>query len=755
MYKSVVYVEKRNKLIMIGKEEKMKATINKFVTILLVSVVLSLLVGGSGATWCDTNYAKRINVSVNNTAGSALTDYQVYVNLSSNPINETSLRVYNSSDCTSRDFWCEETSAGNCTKLWINYSVVTASAWSNNTAIYYDNAAASSASNITSTMIFGDDFASDKTSWNNPVLDPSQGWESSLRWGSFALKDGVYYMYYSNYGSTFPVGRATSTDLVNWTKYSGNPLTCFASGDGGVAILKELDGKTPVLYNSEYWMTAHDWSGSAIKIYNASTIDNNSWSLVGTVITPQAGTWYSDQVTTNSFVKEGSTYYIFFQGLNGTTWKIGYANSSSPGGPYTVQGVLLEPSLGWEGTAVVDPALRKFGSTYYLFYTGNTSTSCYNSYATSSTLTGTYTKSDLKVTPQGVSYPQICLHNSEYHMITDDLNADDKPLFCNDVLTTAFKEYRSTDKWLEKSADASFSDGVVTVENTANHGGLRSINSINLSDWRMLEMRWKDNGGGGDNGTFHSAGFFDNVGTTSWYLQNNVMMEQYDYPANNWDIFATVSNGAWNYIDFGVSDTNWHRYKIKVKKGEIPTFWQDSAEQVHTVSAPDVTYYIWAPKAYDENNKTSYFDWIFLRKYASPEPASELGSEEQQGADTSFTVTLPSGYAHLKFEPSNSTVQNVTPNGQTDSQEFYNVTNTGDVNLDIRLKLNETVSNIVLKADTDNNPLGAKEVNTTLVTIYSNLVTSNSADIWLWSDFSHTVEQDTNKTINVNVTQSA
>jgi len=111
---------------------------------LIIASVLafSILLGAAEATWCDTEYAKRISVSVDNTAGSALTDYQVFVDISANPINETSIRVYNTTDCTLRPHWCENETAGNCYALWINYSVIAASAWSNDTAIYYDNVAA-------------------------------------------------------------------------------------------------------------------------------------------------------------------------------------------------------------------------------------------------------------------------------------------------------------------------------------------------------------------------------------------------------------------------------------------------------------------------------------------------------------------------------------------------------------------------------------------------------------------------------------
>ena len=129
------------------------------------------------------------------------------------------------------------------------------------------------------------------------------------------------------------------------------------------------------------------------------------------------------------------------------------------------------------------------------------------------------------------------------------------------------------------------------------------------------------------------------------------------------------------------------------------------------------------------------------------------------GTDTSFTVTLPVGYTYIHFNLTGvwnaSTQTNYAPEGQSDSVAFYNVTNTGTVNLYVRMQLNATVSLITLKADNDNNPVGAKEVNATLVTIGSSLSSGNSMNIWLWSDFDHTTQQTINRTLYINVTDKS
>ena len=40
--------------------------------------------------------------------------------------------------------------------------------------------------------------------------------------------------------------------------------------------------------------------------------------------------------------------------------------------------------------------------------------------------------------------------------------------------------------------------------------------------------------------------------------------------------------------------------------------------------------YLWLVNDNENGNNKGYYDWIFVRKYASPEPAVTIGSEEQQ-----------------------------------------------------------------------------------------------------------------------------
>jgi predicted GH43/DUF377 family glycosyl hydrolase len=339
------------------------------------------------------------------------------------------------------NFWRKESDATDGT--WI--ILIPTVAASGNTTIYmwYGKADDTDASNGLSTCKKYENWDRNNTT---PILQPGGGWDSGgqNRWGSIALVDGTFYIFYtSGSASTSDIGRATSTDLVNWTVYASNPII---ENIIGPAVLKELDGKTPIVHDSKYWMATMKSDGTDIQIRSADTIDG-AWTLVtdNAIVKGAAGTWRANSILTCCFTYESGTYYIFFEGADSTYWKIGYATASDPAGPYTVAtDPVLAPGLVWEGTAIVDPEVRKFGDTYYLFYSGNTGTQCYNAYATSDSITGTWTKADIKISDIGQSYPAILEHNGLYYMICDDLEsgATWKDLYTSTRLDTLFTRAR-------------------------------------------------------------------------------------------------------------------------------------------------------------------------------------------------------------------------------------------------------------------------------------------------------------------------
>ncbi len=148
----------------------------------LFACIFLLLLSPSTSAWWDGAWQNRRPIQINNTNGSELNYYQVFVNLTDSPINASSLRVVNETAGSVVPHWAETVVAGDVTKLWFNCTHIPANTWLNNTYyIYYNNNAASSTSNGNTTFNFFDDF-------NGGSLDASK-W--SVLAGSAAPEDSI------------------------------------------------------------------------------------------------------------------------------------------------------------------------------------------------------------------------------------------------------------------------------------------------------------------------------------------------------------------------------------------------------------------------------------------------------------------------------------------------------------------------------------------------------------------------------------
>ena len=125
---------------------------------------------------------------------------------------------------------------------------------------------------------------------------------------------------------------------------------------------------------------------------------------------------------------------------------------------------------------------------------------------------------------------------------------------------------------------------------------------------------------------------------------------------------------------------------------------------------------------------------------------------ETAAEDTSFTVTIPVGYSYMTFEPPNSTAKYFYPNGQNSTVPFFEITNDGNIAQSFRMYLNATITNIDLYSDLDiTHTSGTKVINeTTDNVIVSSLASLGSQNIWMFSNFSHAIPQNTNRTLTVN-----
>ena len=111
--------------------------------------------------------------------------------------------------------------------------------------------------------------SSDGINWtqdtaNNPVLTASEPWEGSNVGVPTTWKEGsIYHMIYrAGSGDTRALGYANSTDGVNWTKYSGNPVI----SPGGAGEWDNQGGMDPwgvIKINSTYYLFYNTVGGAS------------------------------------------------------------------------------------------------------------------------------------------------------------------------------------------------------------------------------------------------------------------------------------------------------------------------------------------------------------------------------------------------------------------------------------------------------------------------------------------------------------
>ncbi|MBC8422446.1 MAG: right-handed parallel beta-helix repeat-containing protein, partial [Chloroflexi bacterium] len=165
------------------------------------------------------------------------------------------------------------------------------------------------------------------------------------------------------------LGRATSSDEVNWTKDAGNPL--FGSGASGAwdegSVWEPfvlLDGGT-----YEMWYTA---DGDAIGY--ATSTDGITWTRHPDPVLEGGpeGTWDEDGVSDPYVIKAGGTYTIWYESWTDTR-RIGCATSTD-GINWTkcAANPVFEPGDpgDWDETAVHDPVVVLRDGTYHMWYRG-------------------------------------------------------------------------------------------------------------------------------------------------------------------------------------------------------------------------------------------------------------------------------------------------------------------------------------------------------------------------------------------------
>ena len=721
--------------------------------------------------WWNASWSRKRPIHINNTGGSALTDYQVMLNITyDSDMNSdfSDIRIVNETSGETVPYWIEDKVDGSWCKIWFNASYIPANSWCNDTYyLYYGNPSAGSASDGDAVFEFFDDL-------EKPILFQAKNAASpTIDTGGYLAENIVYDEVTGKYWWIFS-DRATSPDSIRlayadsingpWTVETDPIIQPEGDFWADSPHLVKFGNKWYVYYTL---YPSNDCANGEIHVQESDNVNGSYGSDTLLLSKGSSGSWEDYRVGEPYVFEYNGTYYLFYMGSRNTVEnmgpeKIGYATASSPTGPFTKYGsnpvidgtefylhdpnnydwaadpfvfqyngifyigvttihqhiilykttdfVTFEyckdvsplgsigPSGAWDGYRFIRGAVMKFGDTYYLTYTGCDPV------------------------------------DHDYKMAVVSMLINDKPWDGREFLPN-WKPIRrgwkvaseNGEKILKKEGSE---DGASSITPYYSRTGniridaiIKHLDSYDLTEL-LIDVSDPDNMYGGVWGYSDSLRIFSRESGTN----NDWVTTSYTVPENTWleVSFARIGN------------------TLKLFYEDTVLEWTDDSP----LSASHVGIRV-------GSTKTGAVKKIRVRKYASPEPSAELGAEEQQDTDTSFTVTLPAGYTYAHFNLTGvegaSTKTNYPPEGQSDSQPFFNISNTGNVNLTVKMKINATIPNVILKADTDNNPSGAKEINTTYAVLCEDLPPNEYLNVWLWTDLSHAEEQETERELAIAV----
>ncbi len=183
------------------------------------------------AQGCSPGWEFYRDITIDNSAGPALTDYQVKVSINTAQLatdgklrgDGADLRVF-TTDCTLLPFWGDSLGTSLATDIWVKIPSIAAGA-TTTIQVYYGRPAATSATDGDNTFLFFDDFSTG-------TIDPAK-WETVGEFAEFAVVDSI--ARYSSTGSSgesrFKFAR-TATTFSEKVIFEYNGATSNSNGFG-------------------------------------------------------------------------------------------------------------------------------------------------------------------------------------------------------------------------------------------------------------------------------------------------------------------------------------------------------------------------------------------------------------------------------------------------------------------------------------------------------------------------------------------
>jgi hypothetical protein len=580
-------------------------------------------------------WSYRRAIAIDNTGNTgSLTDYQVKVALDSSNFDFSKaqsagqdLRFADSDGTTLLDYWIEDYDAtGQTATLWVQVPSIPAS--SNKTVyLYYGNSGASSAADGRGTFEFFDDFESSSStaygyyplSSAQTVLAQDQGWEGTAPHNLSVVEydhDGyVYWGYYGLQAGNGGVGLARSNDLETWVKYSANPL--FTNGRFP-SVIKVGD--------TFYMAVTKDYSGTSHVVLRTST-DGLNFTEVETLVAPSSG--HRNQNPCLYYNPNDNQYYLYWYSNNSGQYDIKVKSAADVMDLDTASEVTVVSS----SSVLAAPNMMYHDGTYFL------ATEIYQGgewrvrvYASTTSPTSGFTElPDNPILEDG----SACFSQ---HVFGDTLHT----YYCKLTGSTWTVDYRAADLT----------------------GGRTEIQTLDPTRWTALGGTWSLTNATQRDG---SSGTVVNGTTSARQLLNSsfsgqdYVLEAYGRQISDrvWGLGVRVTDADNLYsanLYEDLDNTN-NLYIYRWASGSATTMnnaalgpidmdtWYKMTVQAHgttlDVSIDDVPYLQGTNSQhtsggialYGEQNGTAQFDDVRVRKYTSPEPSAQVGSEEEWDSD--------------------------------------------------------------------------------------------------------------------------
>jgi len=300
-----------------------------------------------------------------------------------------------------------------------------------------------------------------------------------------------------------------------WTKLAGNPV--LNTGASGAWDDQYVFAPSVILDNATYkmWYAASSTASTIKKIGYATSPDGLTWTKYGStpVLSPGAvGSWDEKGASFPTVIKEGTTYKMWYTGMNAAgIGQVGYA--ISPDGitwtKYASNPVLNVGGAGsWDSGYVGMVSVVKVGTTYKLWYRGGSATGGAIGYATSAN-GWAWSKYDPAITGGSGSWdttpyhPEVIFDGMVYHMWYSGCNQAD------DVCQVGYATSPDGSQWTRKGMVLPQGIPSVWDGHSADHAAVLQVGST-------LKMWYS-----GYNGSLYQIGY---ASTTATILDHHIFL---------------------------------------------------------------------------------------------------------------------------------------------------------------------------------------------------------------------------------------